>query len=167
MLNKDLGKINISTMPIEEIAEGNALDASYTLDLYELLEQSIPSSFVDFYERVVKPLTVYLALQSYLGIPIREKELGDLEVELDKLKQEALEEVYKHPYLDKDKHNIKSNKSLASILYCSPEITVVEGSFNVYWPDTTKGGDPSTNADSLKFILKHVTEELQKRGING
>jgi DNA polymerase I-like protein with 3'-5' exonuclease and polymerase domains len=161
MLTKDGSKTDFANMPIEEVAQGNALDVFYTLDLYYLLEESLSEHFLKFHSEVIEPLNSYLALQTYNGIVIDTTKLVDMESSLTEKKQEALERIFT---IYPEGKNINSSKDLREFLYCDEQINSVEGSFNVFWPETTPKGAPSTNADSLSFLLKEVKKELAERG---
>ena len=54
--------------------------------------------------------------------------------------------------------NISSNNDLIEILYTR------EGAFEMYPPDRTAKGTPSVSAPTLKLLLEHIEEELNKRG---
>jgi len=161
MLTKDGSKTDFANMPIEEVARGNALDVFYTLDLYYLLEESLSDHFLKFHSQVIEPLNSYLALQTYNGIVIDTTKLEEMEESLVEKKKAALDSIYT---IYPEGKNINSSKDLREFLYCDEGINPVEGSFNVYWPETTPKGAPSTNAESLAFLLKEVTRELGERG---
>ena len=161
MLTKDGSKTDFANMPIEEVAQGNALDVFYTLDLYYLLEESLSEHFLNFHSQVIEPLNSYLALQTYNGIVIDTTKLADMASSLTEKKQEALDRIFT---IYPEGKNINSSKDLREFLYCDEQINPVEGSFNVFWPETTPKGAPSTNADSLSFLLKEVKKELAERG---
>lgn len=161
MLTKDGSKTDFANMPIDEVAEGNALDVFYTLDLFYLFEESLPEHFLKFHSEVIEPLNSYLALQTYNGITIDTSKLEEMEKSLLEKKETAIDEIYSIYPAGK---NINSSKDLKEFLYCDEQINRVDGSFNVYWPETTPKGAPSTNADSLSFLLKEVKKELAERG---
>lgn len=163
MLNQDPKKIDFATLPINEVIKGNALDSYFTLLLYEALAKEINPNFQEFHDLVLSPLIPYFAEQTREGIPVDPEKLNNLSLQLQIKKSIAKQDIFNCEIYTDGVHNINSNKDLASVLYCSPDYEAVEGSINLHWPETTDKGAPSTNSESLKFLLSEINTELAKR----
>lgn len=163
-------KFDWAGIGLKECADGNILDAEYTLRIYNLLIKDLERlGGLKLYESLISPITEVFADIEYNGMDVDPNEvknldkilkqnLKDLEVELREISEVG------------DDFNFNSVKQVAQLLYVNSlgEVYNFEQinrkCFGLYPPDRTEKGDPATDSDTLNLTLIHIAEELNKRG---
>jgi len=150
-----------ANMPLEDCAEGNAKDTYFTLKLFDLICEKLEgNSVMNLIENVVMPSLEEFAEMEYNGLDV---DPGALELVGRTLNSKNVDEediLYSCRGVEKT-DNLASNNDIIEILYTR------EGSMELYPPDRTGKGKPSVAAASLKLLLDHIEEELEKRGEMG
>jgi len=156
---KEGRKFDWAALTLEECATGNALDASYTLRVYNKLKgKLVENGTLPVLDKLLSPLFPVFADIEYRGLDVSLDELGVVGRTLNQLLMDIEDELYVSRKVVKTA-NLMSTKDLINILYSG------EG-FGFYPPTRTDIGNPSTNKQSLDTLLTQIDEELEKRGKN-
>jgi len=141
------------SMPLKEMAVGNAMDCDFTLRIWRQLRKEMKAISVNFvYQNLLKDVVVMLAQMEYSGIKVDESYLDVLDIklfeQLDLLKEELssispLEEV-----------NVNSNNHLQDVLFSDTGFGLLPVSF------TKKTNKPSVTDSDLNLILEEVDRAL-------
>jgi DNA polymerase I len=141
------------SMPLKEMAVGNAMDCDFTLRIWKQLRKEMKAISVNFvYQNLLKDVVVMLAQMEYVGIKVDESYLDVLDIklfeQLDLLKEELssispLEEV-----------NVNSNNHLQDVLFSDTGFGLLPVSF------TKKTNKPSVTDSDLNLILEEVDRAL-------
>ena len=91
------------------------------------------------------------------GLDVALSELGSVGKQLSDKNINSEDNLYGFDAVDTS-DNLSSNNDLIEILYTREE------GFGLYPPDRTAKGSPSVSAPTLKLLLTHIDEELEKRG---
>ena len=146
-----------SSLGLEECAKGNALDASFTLRIYEvLLEKLKENGTYNTFDKLLSPLFPVFAEIEYAGLDVNPDELGDVGRTLTDLLMDIEDSLYMTDKVVKTT-NLKSTADLIKILFS-------EEGFGFYPPKLTDKGKPSTDKQSLDTLLGQIDTELEKRG---
>ena len=146
-----------ANMPLSDCCEGNAMDAYFTLKLYNLVEEKLGLlGILDFVEKVLPSAMGVFSEMEYEGLLVSKEKLSRLGKELRELTLNQEDALYFFDQLCKT-DNLASNNDLIDILYLR------EGGFEFYPPDKTTKGSPSVSAPTLKVLLEQINEELVKR----
>jgi DNA polymerase I-like protein with 3'-5' exonuclease and polymerase domains len=150
-------KFDWANMPLTDCLRGNALDSYFTLKLFDLIEEKLEGSPVlDFYEKVMSPLSCVFSDMEWEGMLVSEERLSTIGKELGDLVMDQEDSLYYFPGVSSS-DNISSTKDLIDILYLR------EGGFEFYPPDKTAKGTPSVSAPTIKVLLEQIDEELVRR----
>tara|TARA_R110000824_G_scaffold80021_1_gene201568 strand:+ start:135 stop:620 length:486 start_codon:yes stop_codon:yes gene_type:complete len=154
---KEGRKFDWAALTMEECATGNALDASYTLRVYdELRDKLVANGTLPVLDKLLSPLFPVFADIEYRGLDVSLDELGVVGRTLNQLLMDIEDELYVSNKVAKTA-NLMSTKDLMDILYSGD-------GFGFYPPVMTDKGNPSTNKQSLDTLLTQIDEELEKRG---
>ena len=147
-----------ANISLADCAKGNAMDAYFTLKLYDLIREKLESEGVlDLIENIIEPaLTVFTEME-FDGLEVDMDALASVGRDLNLSLVDTEDNMYDFPEVS-TKRNLSSNNDLIEILY-----TDTEG-FGLYPPDKTPKGKPSVSAPTLKLLLEFVNEELERRG---
>ncbi len=145
-----------ANIPLEEGMVGNALDAFFTLNLYNKFKAELEKEKVfALLNEVVIPASEVLVMSEYNGMDIDVVELKSLDNEITKKIKEVKEKISRHKEVGD--RNLNSTKDMISILYTGDE------GFKLYPPDKTAKEAPSVSADTISLLLSMINSELDKR----
>ena len=145
-----------SNIPLSEGLVGNAMDAFFTLKLFEKFKTTLSESNVDILlSNVINPATEILARSEYDGMDVDTLALRSLEDEINNRLDDTNKKLYSFDCV-KGK-NLGSNKDMISILYTG------EDGFRLYPPDKTSKGSPSVSASTIELLLSIINTELERR----
>lgn len=173
MLTKDNAtKVDWTKIPILECMEGNALDAYYTVKIYNKLIEDVKTKRLEkLYDKLISPLTPILAEMEYEGLLIDTNKLADLKQQiLTKLDQ--LKASFNTIDFIPSGVNFDSSHDLIKILYSlerddKKEWQVSESyGFGLYPFSKTDKGQPQTNDETLVQLKDIVEKEYSRRGLN-
>jgi DNA polymerase I-like protein with 3'-5' exonuclease and polymerase domains len=152
-------KFDWASMPLSDCAEGNALDSYFTLKLFNLLFEELStnnSAILPLVEKILMPSLENFSSMEYDGLDVDIDALKNVGKQISSINMDQEDQLYKHKALQKT-DNLSSTKDLREILYTR------EGGLELYPPDNTPKGEPSTNAATIKMLLDHINEELESR----
>ncbi len=145
-------------MSLSDCCEGNAMDSYFTLKLFELISEKMEDQPVHkLLQEVVMPSLETFAEMEWAGLDVALDQLGNVGKQLSDLNINSEDKLYSFDAVNTS-DNLSSNNDLIEILYTRDE------GFGLYPPDRTAKGSPSVSAPTLKLLLTHIDEELQKRG---
>lgn len=151
----DAKKINWSEMCLIEMANGNMMDADYTLRIYNILWEEINKiGLKEYNEQLVDYLIPMYIRMEYKGFKINTSELDSVGNNLEKRMKELYNILAGMHY--NPSANMNSNADIADYLYHD------EKGLCLYPPKRTKKDGPSTDAGALDFILAAIDEQLTK-----
>lgn len=144
-------------MPLHDCCEGNAMDAYFTLKLYDLMcEKTEGKPMHNLMEKLIMPSLEEFAVIEYNGLDVDPTVLGSVGRSLNSKNMDEEDLLYSCKGITKE-DNLSSNNTLIEILYTR------EGAMELYPPDKTSSGKPSVSAPTLKLLLEHIEEELETR----
>ena len=108
-------------------------------------------------EEVVMPSLETFAEMEWQGLDVAMEQLSVVGKQLSDQNINSEDKLYGFEAVNTS-DNLSSNNDLIEILYTREE------GFGLYPPDRTAKGSPSVSAPTLKLMLAHIDEELQKRG---
>lgn len=147
-----------ANMDLGDCMEGNAADTHFTLKLYDLIMERLPEGrIMDLLEHVVMPSLENFAEMEWEGLIVDRGALDLVGRQLRSASIEKEDALYGCQGVTTD-DTLSSNNDLQQILYLR------EGGMELYPPDRTPKGAPSVSAPTLKLILEHVNEEIERRG---
>lgn len=140
--NEDWG-----SMPLEEMALGNAMDADFTLRAYTEMRPEMAKRRVNFvYDNILKDILVTMAEIENFGIAIDEEYLSELDTKLSDAIQKQQEELLKLSPVSGI--NLNSYPDLASVLFTSDGFDLPASQFSA------KTKLPSLTEDHLSHVLE-------------
>tara|TARA_A100001515_G_scaffold134763_2_gene125151 strand:- start:1384 stop:1860 length:477 start_codon:yes stop_codon:yes gene_type:complete len=146
-----------SSMSLSDCCEGNAMDAYFTLKLFDLVEEKLDAlGTLPFVEKVLPDALECFSDMEWQGLDVSTDKLSVLARELKEITMQQEDDLYEFPQIQKT-DNLSSNNDLIDIFYLR------EGAFEFYPPDKTAKGSPSVSAPTLKILLEQINEELSKR----
>ena len=172
---------DITQHPLETVLEYNAMDACATWFVYHKHREAVREQQESVYQDVFLPSLKTIIQMELIGLPMNFGEILNAEIELDDIRQAALEGLYENEIIvyftdlirqkqaDKDNEtlvnlvrvkedfpdmefNPNSNPQLQQLLYEELGLPVIS---------KTKNKQPSTDAKTLKALKKH--EENSKK----
>ena len=150
-------------MSLDDCIRGNALDAHYTLRIYDKLLALIEEKGSDkTMENLMVPLSESFAQVEYNGMRISRDAIDGVGEKLQEQMDVLYAQLYSHPALAPseeggDPPNIKSTVDMVEILYDSDR-------FGLYPPKVTNKGKASTDKESINSLIALIEEELERRG---
>jgi DNA polymerase-1 len=146
-----------SSLGLEECARGNALDASFTLRVYELLLEKLEENGTyNTFDKLLSPLFPVFAEIEFAGLDVNPNELDNVGRTLMNLLVDIEDGLYMTDKVAKTA-NLTSTADLIQVLY-------TEEGFGFYPPKITEKGKPSTDKQTLDTLLDQIDMELEKRG---
>jgi DNA polymerase I-like protein with 3'-5' exonuclease and polymerase domains len=146
-----------SSLGLEECARGNALDASFTLRVYELLLEKLEENGTyNTFDKLLSPLFPVFAEIEFAGLDVNPNELDNVGRTLMNLLVDIEDGLYMTDKVAKTA-NLTSTADLIQVLY-------TEEGFGFYPPKITEKGKPSTDKQTLDTLLDQIDTELEKRG---
>ena len=153
---RNANQFDWSSLSLEECATGNALDASYTLRIYNILVHKLrENGSLHLFGVLLSPLFPVFAEIEHRGLEANPSELDAVGRTLINLLDDIEDSMYSASRVDK-RANFKSTSDLIDILYSD------EG-FSFYPPIMTEKGKPSTNKQCLDILLDQINTEIEKR----
>lgn len=147
-------KYDWESMPLEEMAIGNAMDCDFTLRFWHILREEMKKKQLHHvYGNLLKDITLKLAGVENFGIEVDTSYLDELEVKLEReigvLEKELLE------LSPVGEVNVNSNVDLQRILFTEDD------GLNLYPVTfTKKTKKPSVTDADLKLILNEIDVNL-------
>ena len=147
-------KYDWESMPLEEMAIGNAMDCDFTLRFWHILRKEMKEKRLHHvYGNLLKDITLKLAGVENFGIEVDTSYLDELEVKLEKeigvLEKELLE------LSPVEEVNVNSNVDLQRILFTEDD------GLNLYPVTfTKKTKKPSVTDADLQLILNEIDVNL-------
>ena len=152
-------KFDWAGMSLHDCAEGNALDSYFTLKLFDVCEKKLKKlNMLHLYNSLMSPATEVFSVMEFNGLDISQTKLNTVGKDLYLQNVDEADDLHSHDQVEKD-DNLSSTNDLVKILYTR------EGGFGLYPPDRTAKGAPSVSAPTLKVILEHLEDELNKRNV--
>ena len=146
-----------ANMALSDCCEGNALDAHFTLKLFDLVEERLDDlGVLPFVEKVLPSALQTFSDMEHGGLLVSDDKLARLERELYQLTVNQEDSLYEYDQIQKT-DNLSSNNDLIEVFYTR------EGGFEFYPPDKTTKGSPSVSAPTLKLLKDQINEELSRR----
>jgi DNA polymerase-1 len=147
-----------ANMDLSDCCEGNAADSYFTLKLFNLIEEKIKELGMEkIISKLIMPSLSTFSEMEYEGMQVSEDKLGEVGRQLRVSNIEEEDNLYSFDKVETS-DNLSSNNDLIELLYTR------EGAFEMYPPDRTAKGTPSVSAPTLKLLLEHIEEELNRRG---
>jgi DNA polymerase-1 len=154
---KDGKKQDWASMPLSEMAHGNAMDSYYTLKLFHKLYDELDRiELVDHYNNLLSPLIPVLADIENRGMLIKTETLDNLDSRVNEKVVSAKQKVREFPFV-KEEYNIASTKDLIKMFYHDAE------GLGLYPPTKTDKGSPSVDKNAMETLENLIEEELEKR----
>ena len=151
-------KFDWANMALSDCCEGNAMDAYFTLKLFNLIcEKMEGEPMYKLIEEVVMPSLETFAEMEYNGLNVDPDVLDVVGRQLYTKNMNEEDYLYTCKSVEKT-DNLSSNNDLIEVLYTR------EGGVELFPPDKTASGKPSVSAPTLKLLLEHIDEELASRG---
>jgi len=154
---KDGKKQDWASMPLDEMAKGNAMDSYYTLKLFERLYLELEKiDLVDHYKNLLSPLIPVLADIENKGMLIDQATIDSLDSRVKEKVDASKATVQAFPFI-KEEYNIASNKDLIQIFYNGAD------GLTLYPPTRTDKGSPSVDKNAMETLENLIEAELEKR----
>lgn len=150
-------KFDWANMDLSDCCEGNAMDTYFTLKLFNLIMEKLEGQPVmNLIENIVMPSLETFAEMEYNGLDVDLYTLSSVGKQLRSTNMDEEDFLYTCKGVTK-MDNLSSNNDLIEILYTREE------GMGLYPPDKTAKGNPSVAAPTLKLLLEHIDEELERR----
>lgn len=150
-------EVDFASMPLAQVAYGNAMDAEFTIRIFDELKDKFKLS-AKLYDNLLKRVLVTFAKMERQGLSVNVEALDEIEVSskehLDNLKYELGQLLTSTKYAYEDV-NFNSKKTLIDILF---------EEFDLPCYELTKTGLPSTNAEHLGKILRNAKAKKHEPG---
>lgn len=150
----DGAKYDWGSMPLDEMAIGNAMDCDFTLRVWHIMRKEMRKKSLQYvYDNLLKDIALELAGVENFGIAVDTEYLGELEVKLAK-EIESLEKELQEmsPVADV---NVNSNVDLQRILFTEDDgLNLYPVSF------TKKTKKPSVTDADLQLILDEIEKTI-------
>lgn len=165
-------KFDWTKIPLEDCLKGNALDAHYTIKIYQhLLEELQAKNLEVLYEKLISPVTPILMEMEYNGMHIDQEELANLKAAILKKLEDLTERLNKSEGLPPGA-NFSSSHDLIKILFSLERnkekewIVDQNYGFGLYPFATTDKGQPQTTDEVITSLQEMVEQEYSRRGLN-
>jgi len=150
-------KFDWASIPLGECCQGNALDAYFTLKLFNLCEAKLEErGMLDLFNSLLSPALEVFSEMEFEGLNVSLEKTGEIGKKLRSSNIDQEDSLYGCPGVKKT-DNFSSNNDLIEVLYTR------EDGLGLYPPDKTAKGSPSVSAPTLKILLEHIDKELSKR----
>ena len=150
-------KFDWAAMPLDECCQGNALDAYFTLRLFEICEEKLKEKgMLDLFQNLLSPALEVFGEMEWNGLDVCLEKTGEIGKKLRSSNIDQEDSLYLCPGVGKT-DNFSSNNDLIEVLYTRDD------GLGLYPPDNTAKGSPSVSAPTLKILLEQIEQELGKR----
>ena len=147
-----------ANMALSDCCEGNAADSYFTLKLFNLIEEKLNDlGMGNLLSKLIMPSLSTFSEMEHAGMHVCEEKLESVGRSLRVANIDEEDNLYGFEEVT-TMDNLSSNNDLVEILYTREE------GFGLYPPDRTAKGTPSVSAPTLKLLLEHIEEELNRRG---
>ena len=147
-----------SSIPLTDCLHGNAMDAHYTLKVFNVLKEKLEEMGVStFYDKVLAPANTVFMEPEYNGLRVSKEKLKAVGKSLNDAIIDVHDGLYDYKQLDREE-NLASTSDLRGIFYTK------ESGFGLYPPDKTEGGEPSVSKPTFDILLGQIKKELISRG---
>ena len=155
---RDGNKFDWANISLVDCIRGNAMDAHFTLKVFNVLKERLDEMEVsEFYGKVLAPANTVFVEPEWEGIDVCPNKLKLVGKSLNDTIIDVHDSLYDYPQLNTTE-NLSSSLDLRGILYTK------EQGFGFYPPDKTEGGAPSVSAPTLDILLGQIKKELNSRG---
>jgi len=152
---KNFDWANISLV---DCVEGNAMDAHYTLKVFNVLQDKLNEMGVSqFYAKVLAPANTVFVEPEWNGLRVCPDKLKLVGKSLNDAIIDVHDGLYDYKQLDREE-NLASTLDLRGVFYTK------EGGFELYPPDKTDKGEASVSKPTLDILLGQIKKELISRG---
>lgn len=150
-------KFDWAGLSLKDCAYGNALDAYWTLRLFEQLEGELDDlDIIKLHENLLSDIIPAFANMEFKGLDVSEKRLDNLDEQLQ-YEISDVKDTLRELEKVSEEMNFASNKELIDLLYLNEE------GFGLYPPKKTAKGNPSVDKATLEILLEQITNELDHR----
>lgn len=147
-----------SSIPLTDCLHGNAMDAHYTLKVFNVLKEKLEEMGVDtFYDKVLAPANTVFMEPEYHGLRVSKEKLKAVGKSLNDSIIEVHDSLFDYPQLSTEE-NLASTLDLRGVFYTKEE------GFGFYPPDKTDKGEPSVSKPTLDILLSQIKKEINSRG---
>ena len=151
-------KFDWNNIPLPDCLHGNAMDAHYTLKVFNVLKEKLSEiGTVPFYEKILAPANTVFMEPEYEGLRVSQKKLKAVGKSLNNSIIDIHDSLYDYDQISKTE-NLASTKDLCGIFYTK------EGGFEFYPPDRTEKGEASVSKPTLDILLSQIKQEINSRG---
>jgi DNA polymerase I-like protein with 3'-5' exonuclease and polymerase domains len=152
-------KFDWASIPFDECCKGNAMDAHFTLKLFDLCEEKLEERrMLELYTLLLSPALSVFSTIEYEGLNVNLDKTAEIGKKLSDSNIDLEDTLYQCPGTTKI-DNFSSNNDLIEVLYTR------EDGLTLYPPDKTAKGSPSVSAPTLKILLEQIEKELSKRNV--
>ena len=151
-------KFDWANISLVDCVRGNAMDAHYTLKVFNVLQDKLNEMGVsEFYGTVLAPANTVFVEPEWSGIKVCPDKIKTIGKSLNDAIIDVHDSLYDYSQLSR-KENLSSSRDLQGVLYTK------EKGFAFYPPDKTEKGSPSVSAPTLEILLGQIKKELISRG---
>ena len=155
---RDGNNFDWANIPLTDCLHGNAMDAHYTLKVFEVLKEKLQEMGVsNFYGKVLAPANTVFMKPEYYGLSVSRTKLKSVGKSLNDSIIDVHDSLFAYPQLSTE-DNLSSTRDLCGVFYTK------EGGFEFYPPDKTDKGLPSVSKPTLDILLSQIKQELNSRG---
>ena len=151
-------KFDWANISLVDCVRGNAMDAHFTLKVFNVLKEKLDGMGVSkFYGKVLAPANTVFVEPEWSGIKVCPDKIKSIGKSLNDTIIDVHDSLYDYPQLI-NKENLSSSRDLQGVLYTK------EKGFAFYPPDKTEKGSPSVSAPTLEILLGQIKKEIISRG---
>ena len=151
-------KFDWANISLFDCVRGNAMDAHFTLKVFNVLKEKLDEMGVSkFYAKVLAPANTVFVEPEWSGIKVCPDKIKTIGKSLNDAIIDVHDSLYDYSQLSR-KENLSSSRDLQGVLYTK------EKGFAFYPPDKTEKGAPSVSAPTLDIILSQIKKEIASRG---
>ena len=172
MLTVEDKKFDWTKISLEDCLVGNALDAHYTIKIYQkLLQELQEKNLENLYDKLISKVAPILIKMEYDGLLVDQKELASLKSQI-LAKLSLLEDRLKKSEGLPPDINFSSANDLIQTLYSLNKNKEKEWvinddyGFGLYPFSMTEKGQPKTDDETLTLLQEMVEKEYARRGLN-
>ena len=155
---RDGKKFDWANISLVDCVRGNAMDAHFTLKVFNVLKEKLDEMGVSkFYGQVLAPANTVFVEPEWSGIKVCPNKIKSIGKSLNDSIIDVHDSLYDYPQLIKEE-NLSSSRDLQGVLYTKDK------GFAFYPPDKTEKGSPSVSAPTLEILLGQIKKELISRG---
>jgi DNA polymerase I-like protein with 3'-5' exonuclease and polymerase domains len=147
-----------ANIPLLDCIEGNAMDSTVTLELYEIFQKILVDSKLDTLndKLLAKGQEAFIEME-YEGIDVDINEIDKIDEEISSILENLSSKLLSKRVVP-DEVNLNSDTQMAGVLFLNEE------GLCLFPPDYTDTGAPKMDKDTIKILLSQIEIELKKRG---